>query len=222
MKSLTIKSVAVTLIIVAVFIVINQFHGLLDNTIFAHIDSLENARKYKTVTWKTILLDKMMIIQGMALEPFYVKVVWSNGRIGLLDRRERKVFLINSEKKTVKIMTIGLEVPDLFADIYDSIRNFKNMPGYSIEKIGQRQIGGKRAIGFHLTNKKENDAVTVWIDSHSQLPMHIEFFEANELGQVEQKMIWCDIVFDVELNESLFRFDLDGYKVEKLDSFQIE
>jgi outer membrane lipoprotein-sorting protein len=163
-----------------------------------------------------------MIIRGMALEPYYVKVVWPSGRIGLLDRRERKVFLINSANKTVKIMVLELEIPDIFADIYDSIRNFKNMPGYSIEQIGQRRIGQKRAIGFHLTNKKGNDAVTVWIDSHSQMPMHIEFFGTNELGQMEPEMIWSDIVFDVELDESLFRFDLEGYKIEELDSFQME
>ena len=222
MKSPITKSAAATLIIAAALIAIHQFNGSLDSAIFAHIDSLGNVRKHKTLTWKTILLDNAVIIQGMALEPYYVKVVWPSGKVGLLDRRERKVFLINSAKKTVKIMVLGLEVPDIFADIYDSIRNFKNMPGYSIERIGQRRIGQKRAIGFHLTNKKENDAVTVWIDSHSQLPMHIEFFGANELGQIEPKMIWSDIVFDVELDESLFRIDIEGYKVEELDSFQVE
>ena len=216
------KSAAAILIIAAALIAIHQFNGSPDSAIFAHIDSLGNVRKYKTLTWKTILLDNAVIIQGMALEPYYVKVVWPSGKVGLLDRRERKVFLINSAKKTVKIMALGLEIPDLFADIYDSIRNFKNMPGYSIERIGQRRIGQKRAIGFHLTNKKGNEAVTVWIDSHSQLPMHIEFFGANELGQIEPKIIWSDIVFDVELDESLFRFDIEGYKVEELDSFQGE
>ena len=222
MKSPITKSAAATLIIAAALIAIHQFNRSLDSAIFAHIDSLGNVRKHKTLTWKTILLDNAVIIQGMALEPYYVKVVWPSGKVGLLDRRERKVFLINSAKKTVKIMVLGLEVPDIFADIYDSIRNFKNMPGYSIKRIGQRRIGQKRAIGFHLTNKKENDAVTVWIDSHSQLPMHIEFFGANELGQIEPKIIWSDIVFDVELDESLFRFDIEGYKVEELDSFQVE
>ena len=222
MKSPITKSAAATLIIAAALIAIHQFNGSLDSAIFAHIDSLGNVRKHKTLTWKTILLDNAVIIQGMALEPYYVKVVWPSGKVGLLDRRERKVFLINSAKKTVKIMVLGLEVPDIFADIYDSIRNFKNMPGYSIERIGQRRIGQKRAIGFHLTNKKGNEAVTVWIDSHSQLPMHIEFFGANELGQIEPKIIWSDIVFDVELDESLFRFDIEGYKVEELDSFQVE
>ena len=60
--------------------------------------------------------------------------------------------------------------------------------------------------------------MTVWVDTHSQLPMRIEFFRANELGQMEPEFIWSDIVFDVELDESLFKFDLKGYEVEEVDS----
>jgi len=204
MKSRILKLATVAVIITAALIAIHQFNGSLDRTIFARIDSSENVLKCKTLTWKTIILDKAMIIQGMVLEPYYVRVVWLSGKVWLLDRRKGKVILINPAKKTAKIMVLGLEVPDIFADIYDSARNFKNMPGYSIERIGQRRIGQKQAIGFQLTNKKENDQIIVWIDPHSQLPMRIEFFGANELGQMEPKIIWSDIVFDVELDESIF------------------
>jgi len=218
MKSRILKLVTTAVIVTAVLIAIHQFNGSPNRAIFARVDSSGNVRKCKTLTWKTILLDKAMIIRGMALEPYYIKIVWPSGKFGLLDRRERKVFLINPVKKTVKIMVLGMEVPDIFADIYNSIQNFKNMPGYSIERIGQRKIGQKQATGFHLTNKKENDQIIVWIDPHSQLPIHIEFFGVNELGQMEPKIIWSDIVFDVELDESLFKFDLKGYEVEDVDS----
>ena len=213
MKSPITKLAAATLIIAAALIAIYQFNGSLDRAIFARIDSSVNVRKYKTLTWKTIFLDKAMIIRGMALEPYYVRVVWPSGKVWLLDRRERKVILMNPEKKTAKIMVIEREFPD----VYDSARHF-NMPGFSIERIGQCRIGQKQAIGFRLTNKKENDEMIVWIDPHSQLPMRIEFFGANELGQMEPEFIWSDIVFDVELDESLFKFDLKGYKVEEVDS----
>jgi len=154
----------------------------------------------------------------MALEPYYVRVEWLSGKVWLLDRRKKQLIMMNPAKKTAKIMVIGREVPDIYVDIYDSARNFKNMPEYSIERIGQRRIGQKQAIGFHLTNKKENDEIIIWVDPHCQLPMHIEFFEANELGQMEPKIICSDIVFDVELDESLFKIDLKGYEVEEFDS----
>ncbi len=158
----------------------------------------------------------------MALEPYYVKVVWPDGKVGLFDRCKRKVFLVNPARKAVRIVIFGREVTDKYADIYDSIRNFRNMPGYSIERTGRRRIDQTQAIGFRLTDKKGNEKIIVWTDPCSQLPMYIEFFGANELGQMETQMIWSDIVFDVELDESLFKFDLEGYKVEELDSLQLE
>lgn len=214
MKSSITKLAAVTLIIAAALFAIYRFNGSLNRAIFARIDSSGNVRKCKTLTWKVTLPDKAMIIQGMALEPYYVRAVLPGGKVWLLNRRERKVILINPAKKTAKIMVIEREFPD----VYDSARHFMNMPGYSIEQIGQCRIGQKQAIGFRLTNKKENDEMIVWIDPHSQLPMRIEFFGANELGQMEPEFIWSDIVFDVEMDESLFKFDLKGYEVEEVDS----
>ncbi|MHC4203963.1 MAG: LolA family protein [Planctomycetota bacterium] len=214
MKSPITKLAAATLIIAAALIAIYQFNGSLDRTIFTRVDSPGNVRKCKTLTWNNILLDKAMILRCMALEPYYVRVVWPNGKVWLVDRRKKKLIMMNPAKKTAKIMAVGREVPDIYVDIYDSAQNFKNMPGYSIERIGQRRIGQKQAIGFHLTNKKGNDQIIVWVDPHCQLPMHIEFFEANELGQMKPKIICSDIIFNAELDESLFRFDSEGYKVE--------
>ena len=215
MKSRILKLATAAVIITAALIAIHQFNGPLDRAIFARVDSSGNIRKCKTLTWKITLLDKATIIRCMALESYYVRVVWPSGKVWLLDRRKKQLIMMNPAKKTAKIMIIERELPD----VYESARNFKNMPGYSIERIGQRRIGQKQAIGFHLTNKKENDQIIVWVDPHCQLPMHIEFFEANELGQMEPKIICSDIVFDVELDESLFRFDIEGYKVEVLGSF---
>ncbi|MFC1794813.1 hypothetical protein ACFL3Q_14650 [Planctomycetota bacterium] len=214
MKSRITQLAVATLIITAALIAILQFNGPLDKAIFARVDSSGNVRKCKTLTWKITLLDKATIIRCMALEPYYVRLVWPSGKVWLLDRRKKQLIMMNPVKKTAKIMVVGREFPD----IYDSARHFKNMPGYSIEQIGQCQIGQKQAIGFNLSNKEGNDQMIVWIDPHSQLPMHIEFFGANELGQMEPKIIWSDIVFDVELDESLFKFDLKGYEVEEVDS----
>jgi hypothetical protein len=214
MKSRILKLATAAVIITAALIAIHQFNGSLDRAIFARVDSSENVRKCKTLTFTITILDTATIIRGMALEPYYVRVLLPCGQVWVLDRRERKVVLINPAKKTAKIMDTNWEFPD----VYDSARHFKNMPGYSIERIGQRRIGQKQATGFHLINKKGNDQIIIWIDPHSQLPMRIEFFEANELGQTEPKIIWSDIVFDVELDESLFKFDLKGYEVEEVDS----
>ena len=79
----------------------------------------------------------------------------------------------------------------------------------------QRQV-----TGFHLRNKKLTDEMIFWVDSHSQLPVYIEFFEANEMGQTEREITWSEIVYDVELDKSLFEYDLKGYRVEEVDSLK--
>jgi hypothetical protein len=215
MKNLTVKFIAAILIIAAAFVTIQLISNSLDRVVFARPGPSKNDGRCKTVTWQTTLPDKAMVIRGMALEPYYVKVVWPNGKVGLYDRCERKVYLVHPEKKTVRIMDVGREIPDIYADLYDSLRNFRDMSGYSIEQIGRRRIDQKQTIGFRLINENEKDEIVVWVDPDSQLPMHIEFFEANELGQMELMMIWNNIVFDVDLDESLFKLDLDGYEVEE-------
>jgi hypothetical protein len=182
MKSRILKIVTIAVIITAAIIAIHPFNGSLDRAIFARVDSSGNVRKCKSLTFKITFPDTATIIRGMALEPYYVRVLLPNGKVWLVDRRKKQLIMMNPAKKTAKIIAVGRKVPDIYDDIYDSARNFKNMPGYSIQRIGQHRIGQKQVTGFHLTNKKGNDQIIVWVDPHCQLPMHIEFFEANELG----------------------------------------
>jgi len=90
------------------------------------------------------------------------------------------------------------------------------MPQRSSVYIGQRRIGEIRAIGYRVPIGC--DHATVWVDPQTKLPIRIEFSGTNKCVRVEQAFIWSDIVYNVELDESLFRFDLAGYKVEELDS----
>jgi RNAse (barnase) inhibitor barstar len=161
---------------------------------------------------KISIPDKAVIIQGTALEPYYVKLLFADGRIWLLNRRKKQVLLMNPAKKTAKITFIENQPPD----IYEALSNFKNMPQLSSGFVGKRRIGETQAIGFRASFGQ--DQATVWFDSQTQLPIRIEFSGMDKCGQTERAFIWSEIVYDVELDESLFRFDLAGYKVEEVDS----
>ncbi len=58
----------------------------------------------------------------------------------------------------------------------------------------------------------------VWVEPQTQLPIRIECLTRNKETQMKLYAVWTDIVFDAELDESLFRFDLEGYEVEEVDS----
>ncbi|MCK4794806.1 MAG: hypothetical protein KAV87_64350 [Desulfobacteraceae bacterium] len=218
MKSRIMKLAAVAVIITAALIAIQQSSSLIDRAILACADvlGLGNVQKYKTLTWKVSYPATGVIVQAMVLEPYYVRVELPDGKVWLLDRREKKVILMNPAKKTAKITFIEREPPHT----YDALSNFKlkNIPRLSAEQIGQRQIGEKQAIGFRLGKKNGDNEAIVWVDLQTQLPIRIECLTRNKETQMKSYAVWTDIVFDTELDESLFEFDLEGYEVEEVDS----
>jgi hypothetical protein len=198
------------LIISAVLIIIYQFNDSISGTILSSLNLSGNVHRCKTLTWKISIPDKGATIQGTAMEPYYVKLLLADGRIWLLNRRKKQILLMDPAKKTAKITFIENQPPD----IYEALSNFKNIP--HSERVGQRMIGETRAIGYGVPIG--HDQATVWFDPQTQLPIRIEFSGMDKCGQTERAFIWSDIVYDVELDESLFRFDLAGYKVEEVDS----
>jgi hypothetical protein len=212
MKNPITTSVILILIVAAVFITVHQFNNSVNGIIVSSEDLTGNDRRCKTLTWKISIPDKDMIIHGVALEPYFVKLLLPDGKIWLLDRYKKQVTLLNPSKKTAKITCLENQPPD----IYKALSNFKNMPRHSSEYIGQCQISETQAKGFRASFGP--DKANVWVDTQTKLPIRIEFLEANEFGQMKPEIIWSDIAFDVELDKSIFRFDLEGYKVEELDS----
>jgi hypothetical protein len=200
------------LIVAAVLMIVYQFNDSISGTILSSLNLSRNVRIGKTLTWKISVPDKAAIIQGVAFEPYFVKLLLADGKIWLLDRHKKQIILMNPEKKIAKITSIENQLPD----IYEALSNFKNMPQRSSEYIGKRQIGETQAIGYRTSIG--HDHTTVWFDPQIQLPIRIEFSGTNKCGQTEPTFIWSDIVYDVELDESLFRFDPAGYKVEEADS----
>ena len=208
------KLATAAVIITAVFIAIHQSRSWMDMAITVSTNVLGNTRKCKTLMWKVTIPDNGGIIQGIAFEPYYVKLLLPDGKIWLLNRCKKKVVLLNPVKKTAKISFIEDQPPD----IYEALSDLLDMSQFPANYIGQRKIEEIQAIGFRAYFGQ--DQATVWIDHKTQLPIRIEFLETNKWGQMELELIWSDIVFDVELDESLFRFDLAGYNVEEVDSFR--
>ncbi|MGB2863829.1 MAG: hypothetical protein WBC05_10930 [Sedimentisphaerales bacterium] len=215
MKSQTTKLATAVVIVIATFIAILQFDSSIDKTISACANVFGNARKYKTLTCKVIFPATGVIVRMMALEPYYVRAEEPDGKGWLLDRRGGKLILINPAKKTAKIIRFIQEEPP---DLYETLSEFKDVSRHSAEQIGRRRIGQKQAIGFRLTEEYGDDEALVWLDPQTRLPIRIEFLATNHRAQMASKIIYSDIVFDVELDESLFGLDLAGFEVNEVDS----
>ena len=215
MKSRIMKIAADAVIVTAALIAVLQSGSSIDRAVPAYAKVSGNDQKYKTLTCKVCIPATGATAQVMALEPYYVRVEQPDGRVWLLDHHERKLILVNPAKKTAKIIRSIKKEP---SDIYDTLKGFKNTSKLSGKQIGRRHIGQKQAIGFRVAKENGGDEVFVWLDPQTRLPIRIESLATNQQGQIQAEMIYSDIVFDVELDESLFELDLAGYEVEEVDS----
>jgi hypothetical protein len=186
MKSQVMKLAVAAVIITAVLIAIQQFASSIYRAVPAHADVFGNVLKHKTLTCKVSFPATGVIVQVMALEPYYVRTEQPDGKTWLLDHREGKLILINPAKKTAKIIR---SIQDEPADLYETLSEFKDVSKNSAERIGRRRIGQKQAIGFRLTEEDGNDEALVWLDPQTQLPIRIEFLATNHRAQMASKII---------------------------------
>jgi outer membrane lipoprotein-sorting protein len=95
---------------------------------------------------------------------------------------------------------------NMFAEIRKHIIEAQESEDASVEFLGENKINGLTVIGYHV--RKPGLDMTIWADPQTKLPVQI----TNTTGPVTYTM--TDIVFDVELDESLFSLDIpDDYTV---------
>ncbi len=105
------------------------------------------------------------------------------------------------------------------ADFYGQIRR---VPADKAEKLPERTVDGKKAIGFRVVEKTERkrgtdtNTSTYWVDPQTKLPVRIEhsFSSTDPLMASSDKTVMSDFTFDAPLDKSLFSTDLPkGYSV---------
>jgi outer membrane lipoprotein-sorting protein len=108
--------------------------------------------------------------------------------------------------------------PAPWADIYNSIRE---VPPDAAPTFPERELNGRQVIGFYHEVKSggylwQN---TYWVDVETMLPVQVEKRGQSQNGQWESmEWLWDDIVFDEDLDQSLFSTEPpDGYTAEEAE-----
>lgn len=218
------KLAAAAVIIIAVIIGIHQFGGSIDVASVTFADVLENIRNSKTLTFMVRPKEQEPpIMKVMVIDPYVSRFEFIGeqmpsapiigGQIWIIDTDKGKALILDTVKKTGKVYPAQREM----LDTYDAFRNFRDRVDFSVEEIGNRQIGDKQAIGFKLKKENENREITIWADPKTKLPILMEETYENAEGQIMQHVI-TDIVFDAELDESLFSLrPPEGYKAKEIE-----
>ena len=214
MKSRIIKLAAAAVIVITLFVGIHYFGGSIENVAFA--DVMRNIQNARTLTYQSVITlenQEPQVSKTMVLEPHLMRVELPDGKIWILDHNQGKTLLLNSTNK----QTVMSSTPQDTLDLYDTFRNFRNIPDFSVSNIGQRTIDGMRVIGFQLTRENDENGIIVWANPQTSLPIRIEQTVNDENGQVI-KSVTTNIIFDAELDQSLFRLDAPkGYTPRFVD-----
>ncbi len=125
----------------------------------------------------------------------------------ILDLDNKKMLALDTAGKTAGYVDLG-EVGDKTQNYIQAVRKIiielQNRP--DIDELAERQIDGKKAIGFKGGNDKEK--LTIWADPKTALPIRIDL----EIGQLH--IIFKNFEFDPQIEE--ISMDVPaGYTLDK-------
>lgn len=210
------KLVAAAVIIIAVLIGIHQFAGSIDGTSVAFANVMQNIQNARTLTYRNVITranEDPQVVKTMVLEPHLMRVELPDGRVWILDHDQGKTLVLDLKNKQAVMSSTSQKALDL----YDTFRNFRNVPDFSVSRIRQRIVDGVQAVGFQLTRENDDNVIIVWANPQTSLPIRIEQTVKDKNGQVI-KSVTTNIIFDVELDQSLFRLVApEGYSRRFVD-----
>jgi outer membrane lipoprotein-sorting protein len=89
---------------------------------------------------------------------------------------------------------------NMFSSIRQHIQETQESDDASVEFLGEKQINGLTAIGYHV--QKPGIDMTIWADPKTKLPVQM----TNSMGPATYTI--TDIIFDVEVDESLLSLEI--------------
>jgi outer membrane lipoprotein-sorting protein len=140
---------------------------------------------------------------------------FDRGIISVVNRKENKVMLLNKNTKKANIISIPKDEP--FDNIYE---NFKHTDFQNYEKVPEKEIDGKIAVGFVAPAGNVQHSfppgVKIWIARDTKLPIRVEGSFGPNKDDPDHSFVIDQIVFDdPKVTPSLFEIKVpEGYQLE--------
>jgi outer membrane lipoprotein-sorting protein len=174
--------------------------------------SIQNARTLVYQTTLTFENGQRQVLKMMLRDPDRMRIELPDGQTWIADQSRGQTLLLNPNGTAV-----WSTIPQQTLNVYEMFRNFRNLPDYSVRRIGRRMTGTAAAEGFELTKAGEDYPILVWANPQTSLPVRIELTAKQSDGKLIQ-VVTTDIVFDTELDDSLFDLKVPaGYTSQRVD-----
>lgn len=212
MKSKITKIAAAVVIIIAVFIAINQFGGFIDGATVAWADVLENIEAARTVMYirEFESSDKKEVVETRIMEPYHSRtdIIAYHSKTDVMGSHKMYKVAIRNTKLNKNLLlypnTKMAVIGDDEGSPGDEIRAYERLKrdfrDGTEKNLGRVKLNGRETICFEIS--KENKKITVWANPNTALPIQIE--EISEENGDRRKVLRSDIKFDIEFDEQLF------------------
>jgi hypothetical protein len=198
-KSRITKLAAAAAIIVATVLGLHLFNPFRATVTFAEVIK-------PILSARTVVLD--FIVGSEETGPVMHEIVvgsrirrtFSNkATIMVFDLDKGKMLTLDPPSKGAAYVDIQGPLREGMRNLIEFVRNavirVKDRPDIPVQELGQREIDGRKAVGFLV--RSHNEEVTIWADSKTAQPIRIELL----IGQTPY--ILKNIEFDVPIDESL-------------------
>jgi hypothetical protein len=92
----------------------------------------------------------------------------------------------------------------------NTILRLKDMPDFTVEELGRKQLDSKEVVGFFASHPKVE--TTAWADVDTGLPVRIELNE----GQAQLHLTFKNMEFDLPMEEEMFSMEVPaGYTLRE-------
>jgi hypothetical protein len=93
-------------------------------------------------------------------------------------------------------------------ELKNTILRLKDMPDYTVEELGRKQLDGREVVGFFASHPMID--MTIWADVDTGLPVGIE----HNLGTMH--VTYKNMEFDLPMEEEMFSMEVPaGYTVQE-------
>jgi len=171
----------------------------------AWADIARNIQNARTLVYQTVLTfenGQRQVLKAMVRDPDRTRIELPDGRTWIVDRSRGQTLLLDPNG----LQALSSTTPQQMLNVYEMFRNFRNLPDFSVRRIGRRMVGTAVAEGFELRKAGEDYPITVWADPQTSLPVRLEQTAKQPDGKLIQA-VTTDIVFDAELDDSLFNLE---------------
>ncbi len=218
MKSRITKLAAAAVIIIAMLIGIGHFGSSIDGASVAFADVVRPLLAAETGSFKMTIdvaasgLDwinygnePVQTIEVVFAEPGRTRWNIPTGEVLVANMQEGKLMILIPAKKEAAVMQVGPPgvIPrhnrfNKLLALRPLIESALETEDESVEFLGEREIEGLTVIGYYVSGPEHHGDITIWADSETKLPVQIE----QSMGT--QTVVISEIVYNVELDESLF------------------